>query len=169
MLIESEMKKLAENKEYTKVFNYFHDEYTEMLKNFLERHEVAIKDEDCLIDYIVKTRFFMPKFTGYTIPITHCLYDENAPEEAKYMLLMESYQEVYEAFRKMFMNDNPFLRITAMDLIKYAYLVEGRIQRRNTVAKMIPNSILITLCDKCHKRVHSTKQIKIYYRKYDHK
>ena len=32
-----------------------------------------------------------------------------------------------------------------------------------------PNSILITLCDKCHKRVHSTKQIKTYYRKYEHK
>ena len=36
MLIEAEIKELAEKKEYTKVFNYFHDEYTEMLKNFLK-------------------------------------------------------------------------------------------------------------------------------------
>ena len=100
MLIKREMQELANRKEYVKVFNYFHDEYTEMLRNFLERHEVETKENDCLIDYIVKTRFFMPKFTGYTIPITHCLYDENAPVEAKYMLLMESYQEVYEPFSK---------------------------------------------------------------------
>ena len=41
MLIEAEMRELAKNKEYTKVFNYFHDEYTEMLKNFLQRNDVA--------------------------------------------------------------------------------------------------------------------------------
>ena len=57
MLIEAEMRDLAKNKEYTKVFNYFHDEYTEMLKNFLQRNDVKINDDDCLIDYIVKTRF----------------------------------------------------------------------------------------------------------------
>lgn len=100
MLIESEMKKLAENKEYTKVFNYFHDEYTEMLKNFLERHEVAIKEEDCLIDYIVKTRFFMPKYKTYTIPITNAMYNEDLPEEIKYDLLMSSYKDVRDAFSK---------------------------------------------------------------------
>ena len=57
MLIETEMKALANKKEYTKVFNYFHDEYTELLKNFLKRNDIEVKKEDCLIDYIVKTRF----------------------------------------------------------------------------------------------------------------
>ena len=33
MLIEEKMKELEQSKEYTKVFNYFHDEYTKMLKN----------------------------------------------------------------------------------------------------------------------------------------
>ena len=50
---------------------------------------------------------------------------------------------VREEFYKMFMNDNAFLRLTAMDLIKYAYIVEGRSRARNTIGKMIPNSILI--------------------------
>ena len=67
MLIESEIKELASKKEYTKVFNYFHDEYTGMLRDFLERHEVEVKEKDCLIDYIVKTRVFMPKYNSYTI------------------------------------------------------------------------------------------------------
>ena len=100
LLVESEMKKLAENKEYTKVFNYFHDEYTDLLKNFLERHEVKVNEDDCLIDYIVKTRFFMPKFNSYTIPISNAMYNEDLPEAMKYELLMSSYKDVRKAFSK---------------------------------------------------------------------
>ena len=55
VLIEAEMRELAKKKEYTKVFNYFHDEYTEMLKNFLQRNDVKVNEDDCLIDYKVKT------------------------------------------------------------------------------------------------------------------
>jgi len=100
MLIEAEMKKLAESHEYTKVFNYFHDEYTEMLKNFLDRHEIETNEEDCLIDYIVKTRFFMPRYITYTIPITNAMYNEDLPEELKYDLLMSSYKDIRNAFSK---------------------------------------------------------------------
>ena len=49
MLIE-EIKELEQKKEYTKVFNYFHDEYTNLLKDFLERHEVEVDERDWLID-----------------------------------------------------------------------------------------------------------------------
>ena len=31
MLVEREIKELANKKEYIKVFNYFHDEYTELM------------------------------------------------------------------------------------------------------------------------------------------
>ena len=98
MLIEAEMKELAKKKEYTKVFNYFHDEYTNMLKNFLERHEVEVHENDCLIDYIVKTRFFMPKYNSYTIPISNAMYNEDVPEDMKIALLMNSYRIVKKAF-----------------------------------------------------------------------
>ena len=100
MLIESEMKALADKKEYTKVFNYFHDEYTELLKNFLERNEIETKEEDCLIDYIVKTRFFMPKYNSDTIPISNAMYNEDQPEGMKYELLRSSYKDVLKAFGK---------------------------------------------------------------------
>ena len=100
MLIEAEMKELAKKKEYTKVFNYFHDEYTDMLKNFLERHEVEVNEKDCLIDYIVKTRFFMPKYNEYTIPISNAMYNEELPEALKYDLLMNTYKDVRKAFNK---------------------------------------------------------------------
>ena len=94
------MKELAKKKEYTKVFNYFHDEYTDMLKNFLERHEVEVHEDDCLIDYIVKTRVFMPKYSPYTIPITNAMYNEDVPEDMKFDLLMNSYKTVKDAFSK---------------------------------------------------------------------
>ncbi len=100
MLIEEELKELEQKKEYTKVFNYFHDEYTEMLKKFLERHEVETKENDCLIDYIVKTRFFMPKYNSYTIPISNAMYNEELPEAMKYELLMTTYKDVKKAFSK---------------------------------------------------------------------
>lgn len=99
MLIESEIKELASKKEYTKVFNYFHDEYTGMLRNFLERHEVEVKEKDCLIDYIVKTRVFMPKYNSYTISISNAMYNEDLSEETKYEMLMSSYKEVFKAFK----------------------------------------------------------------------
>ena len=99
MLIESEIKELASKKEYTKVFNYFHDEYTGMLRDFLERHEVEVKEKDCLIDYIVKTRVFMPKYNSYTISISNAMYNEDLSEETKYEMLMSSYKEVFKAFR----------------------------------------------------------------------
>ena len=101
MLIEAEMKELAKNKEYTKVFNYFHDEYTEMLKNFLQRNDVKVNEDDCLIDYIVKTRFFMPKYNTYTIPISNAMYNEQFSEEMKYELLMNTYKDVRKAFTKL--------------------------------------------------------------------
>lgn len=100
MLIEEELKELEQKKEYTKVFNYFHDEYTEMLKNFLKRHEIEVNEDDCLIDYIVKTRFFMPKFNSYTIPISNAMYNEDLSEAMKYDLLMSTYKDVRNAFSK---------------------------------------------------------------------
>ena len=48
-----------------------------------------------------------------------------------------------EDFRQMFMNENPLVRLTAMDLIKYAYVVEGRSRARNTVGKLIHDDVLI--------------------------
>lgn len=100
MLKRREDNEIAQTNEYVHVFNYFHNEYTQMLKNFLQRHEVEIRENDCLIDYIVKTRFFMPEYSYYTIPITNAMYNEDVPEDMKYALLMNSYQTVKNAFNQ---------------------------------------------------------------------
>ena len=98
MLVEKDVAKLAEKKEYNEVFNHFHAEYTEMLKDFLQRHDVEIKDTDCLINYIYKTRAFMPKYKQFTIPITNAMYNEEVPEDMKVALLLNSYRIVKKAF-----------------------------------------------------------------------
>lgn len=100
MLKEQRNNKIEQTDDYSKVFNYFHDEYTQMLKRFLERHDIAIKEDDCLIDYIVKTRLFMPRYSSYTIPITNAMYNEDVPEDMKYALLMNSYKMVKTAFEQ---------------------------------------------------------------------
>ena len=100
MLVEREIKELANKKEYIKVFNYFHDEYTGMMKDFLTRHEVKLNDDDCLINYIIKARCFTPKFAGYTIPISNAMYSETLPENIKYEMLMNSYPIVKDVFSK---------------------------------------------------------------------
>lgn len=100
MLVEKEIKELADKKEYIKVFNYFHDEYTIMMKNYLTRHNVKLKEDDCLINYIIKARCFTPKVAGYTIPISNAMYSENLTENMKYELLINSYPIVKDVFSK---------------------------------------------------------------------
>lgn len=100
MLVEREIKELANKKEYNKIFNYFHAEYTQVLKDFLIRNDVKINESDCLINYIIKTRAFMPEYTKYTIPITKAMYNEQFTEEMKYELLMNSYSKIINVFSK---------------------------------------------------------------------
>lgn len=51
-------------------------------------------------------------------------------------------ENIYEEFRKTFMNNNPLLALTAMDIIKYAFIVEGYRMKRSAVNKVIDNDVL---------------------------
>ena len=95
-----EMQELAEKKEYVKVFNYFHNEYTNLMHDFLVRHDIKINDDDCLINYIIKTRVFMPEYSYYTIPIVNVLYNDNITEQKKYELITNTYSFVKQVFSK---------------------------------------------------------------------
>lgn len=50
----------------------------------------------------------------------------------------------YNEFEKAFFNDNPIVALTAMDLIKYGFVVEGFKMKKNVVNKIIPNSVLLS-------------------------
>lgn len=50
---------------------------------------------------------------------------------------------VYNLFNQAFYNNNPLIAMTAMDIIKYAFVVEGYKMKRNAVNKMISNIPLV--------------------------
>ena len=70
----------------------------------------------------------------------------NVPE-MQYITFDEQEQDkenIYRLFERAFFNNNPLIRLTAIDLVKYAFVVEGYKMRRNGVSKIIKNSALYT-------------------------
>jgi hypothetical protein len=53
-------------------------------------------------------------------------------------------ESIYKMFDAAFNNTNPIIRLTAIDIIKYAFVVEGYQFRRGNVSKVIKNSALYT-------------------------
>lgn len=53
-------------------------------------------------------------------------------------------ESIYKMFDAAFNNINPIIRLTAIDIIKYAFVVEGYQFRRGNVSKVIKNSALYT-------------------------
>ena len=51
-------------------------------------------------------------------------------------------EDIYIDFESAFDNNNRLIKLAAIDLIKYAFIVEGFNFRYNNITKMIPNSIL---------------------------
>uniref|UniRef100_A0AAU8MHQ1 Nuclear pore complex-like protein n=1 Tax=Geladintestivirus 5 TaxID=3233137 RepID=A0AAU8MHQ1_9CAUD len=51
-------------------------------------------------------------------------------------------ETVYNEFEKCFFNDNPLVALAALDIVKYAFAVEGFRMKRNAVNKVIRNSAL---------------------------
>lgn len=49
---------------------------------------------------------------------------------------------MYSEFRQMFNNTNPLIKATAIDIIKYAFTVEGFKMRSNGISKYVPNELL---------------------------
>ena len=52
-------------------------------------------------------------------------------------------ETVYSEFEKCFYNSNPLVALTALDVVKYSFAVEGFRMRRNAVNKMIKNNVLM--------------------------
>lgn len=52
-------------------------------------------------------------------------------------------ETIYNEFEKCFYNDNPLIALTALDIVKYGFVVEGFKMKRNGISKVIKNSCLI--------------------------
>lgn len=53
---------------------------------------------------------------------------------------MDNMQEVYLAFNNSFFNTSPYIRLATMDLIKYAFMVEGFKFKKGGLSKFITNN-----------------------------
>lgn len=53
-----------------------------------------------------------------------------------------SVEQLYELFRDLYYNDNPFFKTAAQDLVRYAVVVEGLNYNYNFVSKIIPAEVL---------------------------
>lgn len=53
-------------------------------------------------------------------------------------------ESIYKMFDAAFNNSNPIIRLTALDMIKYAFVVEGYQFRRGNISKVIKNNALYT-------------------------
>lgn len=51
-------------------------------------------------------------------------------------------ENIFDEFEKTFNNKNPFFALTALDIIKYAFIVEGYQSRRHSINRIIKNSVL---------------------------
>lgn len=73
--------------------------------------------------------------------------DKNASIKGKSSYLKftdssENIETLYKLFRESFSNKNPLIRLAAIDLIKYAFVVEGFDFKRGNISKLIVNSAL---------------------------
>ena len=52
-------------------------------------------------------------------------------------------EELYNAFRESYYNTNDFVRLAAIDLVKYAFIAEGFKFKKGSISKIITNDVLI--------------------------
>ena len=60
----------------------------------------------------------------------------------KYTDNAQNEETLYRLFREAFNNKNPFIRLAAIDLIKYSFVVENRQFKRGNISKLIVNSAI---------------------------
>lgn len=53
-------------------------------------------------------------------------------------------ETVYSEFEKAYFNSNPLIKLAAIDLVKYAFVVDGFKMKRGSIAKIIKNNVLYT-------------------------
>lgn len=99
-----------------------------------------------------KIEFIRGRFQGESIfdYISTRLYTttdtRNTSAGAQLVSFVESSADIdylRDLFYKAFTNSNPLIAMTAADMIKYAFIVDGYMFTRNGISKLIPNSLLL--------------------------
>ena len=80
-------------------------------------------------------------------------------QSIRYSDQIDNIEEIYIAFRDSFFNKNPFVRLASIDLIKYAFVVEGFKFKKGAISKIITNdSMLANIEDKGLNLINAIEQ-----------
>lgn len=71
-------------------------------------------------------------------------------------------ENLYISFDKTFFNKNPFARLTALDLIKYSFIVEGFKFKKGSISKIVPNKTLYTDINKRGTGIVEAAELQLY-------
>lgn len=91
----------------------------------------------------VQSRFSDGLVTKYLRVSTHNTFKGRIGKHTiSFIENSDNIETIYNSFEKLLDNDNPLLSATAIDIIKYAFVVDGFKMRRRGVSKVIKNSTL---------------------------
>lgn len=91
----------------------------------------------------VQSRFSDGLVTKYLRASTHNTFKGRIGKHTiNFIENSDNIETIYNNFEKLLDNDNPLLAATAVDIIKYAFVVDGFKMRRGGVSKVIKNSTL---------------------------
>lgn len=160
--------RISNNVEYARIYGYsrntsfevpieFNAETGELLTSTVEIVNVSDPTQDEINKFAAlspaqKIEFIRSRFKGESIfnYLNTRLYTttptRNTSAGAQLISFTESSADIdylRDLFYKAFTNSNPLIALTAADIIKYAFVVDGYQFSRNGVAKLIPNSLLV--------------------------
>ncbi len=101
--------------------------------DFIKSRFRTIGSEDTIFNYL-STRLYTTIDT------------RNTSAGAQTISFVESSADIdylRDLFFKAYTNTNPLIALTAADMIKYAFIVDGYMFTRNGISKLIPNSLLL--------------------------
>lgn len=96
MLNKDLVMNLLRNSEYSKIVDYFSDEYRNILEEFLIKNNVKISNEDSMIDVMYKVEVNFPKHSALMMLISVMLFNEDMAIGDRIEKLIDNYNIIKE-------------------------------------------------------------------------
>jgi len=77
--------------EYSKLVNYFSDEYRIILEEFLVKNKIEISDDDAMVDVIYKVKSNFPQHSGLMMLISMSLFNEDMTTGTRIEKFIDNY------------------------------------------------------------------------------
>lgn len=91
MLNKSVVMSLLKDREYSKIVDYFSDEYKSILIKYLVKNNIKVTDNDTMIDLMYKVEINFPNHSGLMTLISMSLYNEDMTISDRIEKLIDNY------------------------------------------------------------------------------